>query len=450
MENPSWRMDSDFFQKRFLQNIAGIESFSKGWVRLGDAVKELTGGATPLGADYPEQGVRFLRVQNIMPNFIDDSDLVCISPKDDETLSRSRLKENDVLLTITGVSYGKSAVVTSEFAGSNINQHSVRMELLTASFNPFFISTFLNSRIGKLQSDQNITGIERPALDYETIHRFRIPRVSEGLQDAIAATVQRGHHKFAEVKQSFEKVENLLSVALGLQDWRPPEPLTYCRQASDAFIASRIDAEFHRPKVDALRQALAKRFELKELSDLGVVDNGQSVPYDEQGEVPIIRSGDLSDLEDGSRFLRARSDKPIYKLEPGDVLVSSIGFGSIGKIQVFNKTGIYGTVSEVTVIRQGKLNPYFVESFLRSRFGQMQIDRYITGATGQLHLYKRDVGKIFLPIVPLTEQERLEAFAHEAAAARTQARALLAQAKRAVEIAIEKSEVAALKYLEKS
>jgi hypothetical protein len=129
------------------------------------------------------------------------------------------------------------------------------------------------------------------------------------------------------------------------------------------------------------------------------------------------------------------------------VLISSIGFGSIGKVQVFDKSGTYGTVSEVTVIRQKQVNPYFVASFLRSPYGQMQIERYITGATGQLHLYKRDVRKIFIPLVSDADQGTCEALALKAAAARSQARELIAEAKRGIEIAIEESEVAALNYL---
>ena len=80
----------------------------------------------------------------------------------------------------------------------------------------------------------------------------------------------------------------------------------------------------------------------------------------------------------------------------------------------------------------------------------MQIDRYITGATGQLHLYKRDVRKFFVPVIPDREQKRFETLAHEVAAARAHARASLDKAKHAVEIAIEDSESAALRFLKES
>ena len=44
-----------------------------------------------------------------------------MSPYQNQEIIRSQLKKDDVLLTITGVSYGKSAVVTDEYVGANIN-----------------------------------------------------------------------------------------------------------------------------------------------------------------------------------------------------------------------------------------------------------------------------------------------------------------------------------------
>ena len=81
------------------------------------------------------------------------------------------MKYKDVLLTITGVSYGKSATVSKVIEGSNINQHSVKITL-NEKINPYFLSTFFNSKIGKLQSDKNIVGVTRPALDYQVIKNF--------------------------------------------------------------------------------------------------------------------------------------------------------------------------------------------------------------------------------------------------------------------------------------
>ena len=80
----------------------------------------MSGGATPLGAEYSTEGVPFLRVQNIMQNYFNLSDMVYITKEQSNEIARSRLKEGDVLLTITGVSYGKSSVVPATLVGANI------------------------------------------------------------------------------------------------------------------------------------------------------------------------------------------------------------------------------------------------------------------------------------------------------------------------------------------
>ena len=56
--------------------------------------------------------------------------------------------------------------------------------------------------------------------------------------------------------------------------------------------------------------------------------------------------------------------RDIFYVNKGDVLISSIGFESIGKVQLFNRSGKFGTVSEVTVLRQTKIAPAFVAAFM--------------------------------------------------------------------------------------
>ncbi len=166
--------------------------------------------------------------------------------------------------------------------------------------------------------------------------------------------------------------------------------------------------------------------------------------------IGYIRSGDLSDISDDDKFLKALPGEPIFDLVSGDVLVSSIGFGSIGKVQVFDKEGRYGTVGEVSVIRQNEFNSYYLMFFLRSQAGQIQIEKYITGATGQLHLYPRDISKIFVPKLSINQQNEFEKIAKSNLEARQRSKEFLEKAKRAVEIAIEFSEEEAMKFLEGS
>src|SRR3989344_7092632 len=103
------RIDAEYYQPEYLELEKKLFKFGKNLKTFGELLDKgnsLTGGATPLGANYPSTGIKFLRVQNIMPGYFDFSDVVFIDEKlHNGMLKRSKLIDGDVLLTITGVSY---------------------------------------------------------------------------------------------------------------------------------------------------------------------------------------------------------------------------------------------------------------------------------------------------------------------------------------------------------
>ncbi|HRF45627.1 MAG TPA: N-6 DNA methylase, partial [Candidatus Competibacteraceae bacterium] len=312
---------------------------------------------------------------------------------------------------------------------------------------PEFVVAYLNSTFGQDRITRYASGMVQQGLSLEKVREIPLPLLSPETQAAIAETVRAALRMRRQAVKNIHESEQTLLRALGLENWQPPEPLTYTRSSCDVFAAGRLDAEYFQPQYEALKTKLTERFKVVTLREIGTVTKGATVPYSELGTIPIIRSGDLSDIDEETRFLRALSSQPIVDLEKGDVLISSIGFGSIGKVQVFDKPGRYGTVSEVTIIRQKELNPYFIAAFFRSIAGQMQIERHITGATGQLHLYPRDVADFWIPVLDIQEQQLLERLMQESRQQKQHARTFLNAAQRAVEIAIETDEVAALAFL---
>src|SRR5437868_5843619 len=125
------RLDPEYYQPVYIENIAFLKHRCVHPVEpLASLLTSISGGATPRGAEYLDEGVPFLRVQNIMPGYLNLTDVVYISRETHNgELERSRLFPGDVLLTITGVSYGKAAYVPATLGEANINQHSVRMGL---------------------------------------------------------------------------------------------------------------------------------------------------------------------------------------------------------------------------------------------------------------------------------------------------------------------------------
>ena len=170
----------------------------------------------------------------------------------------------------------------------------------------------------------------------------------------------------------------------------------------------RLDSQFQSRESLAAIDVVKKLQHTKigDLTDNGCL-KGKSVGYDPDGSLGVVRSGDITQFFDNSKLLKTSETDQAFYLKNNDVLISSIGQGSIGKIQLFLSDDELATVSEVSVIRQEKFEPAYVAAFLSGKYGQHQISRYTTGATGQLHLYPSDVDRIVIPIFSNEFQEAI-------------------------------------------
>jgi restriction endonuclease S subunit len=232
------RLNPTEYHPYALRAIASILSRFKG-MALGDCLtsrKDLSGGATPLGARYCDSGIGFLRVQNVKPNRLDRGDVVFIDRATDEELKRSRIREHDIVMTITGFP-GIACCVQAEELPLNTNQHSVRFHL-KHEWNPFFVAAFLNSPWGKAQITRRATGATRDAIDYPTVLSLVVPSVPRDRQDVIGAHardyamyLRQSERYVADAKIDVESLidgtrdkEQLLIVAAEIETWLAKKP----------------------------------------------------------------------------------------------------------------------------------------------------------------------------------------------------------------------------------
>jgi len=228
--NPTTRLDAHYFDPQYFSTMDRLQQIAhdRSWdvVPLKDLLRpgrqSLTGGATPLGAVYPDEGPKFIRVQNVRPNqLIWDGEIdPCIERRTHEgDLKRSQLHEGDLVLTITGT-YGNAAVVPPGFGDANINQHCVRMAL-RAGVLPEYVAAFLNLGLCRPQLDRAVTGSSRLALDYEAIKKLQVllpPDVAE--QSEIADAVRRKLDEATSLRGKAQQLEAATTAIL------PPERIS--------------------------------------------------------------------------------------------------------------------------------------------------------------------------------------------------------------------------------
>ena len=176
--NIKGRVDPYFYQPKFEKVIRELASCRFPLQTIGTICEPPVGGATPTRGDaelYAEDGIKFLRILNVKPNEIDLTDVKYIRDAvHDGELGRSQLAASDVLMTITG-RVGTAAVVPQDILPANINQHIVRLRVISNDCLPDYLAAYLNTSVGLAISNRSVTGGTRIALDYQAIRSLPIP-----------------------------------------------------------------------------------------------------------------------------------------------------------------------------------------------------------------------------------------------------------------------------------
>ncbi|MBC5857126.1 restriction endonuclease subunit S [Campylobacter jejuni] len=450
-DNESKRIDSEYFKKEYLENEAIIK-IKDNYAFLENFIVKMTGGATPLGADYPDKGIPFLRVQNIMRNYFNVEDIVYISQQDDEYLKRSRLKFNDVLLTITGISYGKSAVVERDLVGANINQHSVKIEV--KNINPYFLSTFLNSKFGKLQSDKKITGVTRPALDYQSIKKFLIPIFPMEFQLEIQNLVKDSHKALEESKELYKKAEETLYLELGLDPKNPLQSLLDSKTNNptnspnisihtlkESFLKTgRLDSEYYQKKYEINEKIIInKKYTVLDnlVSITKSIEPGSNL-YKNKG-IPFIRVANLTQygLSEADVFLDEKDFFPQYLqiLYPKKDTILFSKDGSVGVaycVKEDKEVITSGAILHLNIKDKENILPEYLTLFLNSIFVKLQAQRDCGGSIIS-HWRIEDIKKVLVAILDIKTQEKIAKYIQESFNLRKKSKQLLDNAKIKVE-----------------
>ena len=211
------RWDFEYFDPEYQTVIDSIKS--SGWkiFKLGEIVTNLTDGQHGYLVHLLE-GVPLLRTTNIFENEIRLDDVRYIAPEVHTTIKRSQLKPGDVLLTTIG-SLGIAAVVDNSLGEANINQNLVKMTP-QPEINSLYLSLFLNSNFGKVQTQRTASKSVVPIINYSRLKDIVIPVPPRSLQNQIAQVMQEAYSdrrkKLQQADQSYQKIIEYVFEDLGI------------------------------------------------------------------------------------------------------------------------------------------------------------------------------------------------------------------------------------------
>lgn len=423
--------------------------------RLRELAEVITKGTTPttLGFQYQENGIPFIKVENLVNGRIDHTTVSdFINEEAHKKLTRSQLRAGDVLVSIAGT-IGRTAAVTSEDGQANTNQAVGIIRGVDRIFGPKYLRYFFESPQSQSQLQPAARGgaMNNISLtDLGNVETLIAPFGEQGrivaeiekqftrLDDAVAALkrVQANlkHYRASVLKAACEGRLVPTEAELARKEGRHYEPASELlkriladRRAKweadqlQKMIAagkSPKDAEWKKkykqpqpPETSALPQ-LPEGWVWASVEQLStkVVDGVHKKPDYVPTGIPFVTVKNLTagpgiSFSDLNYVTPADHEEFIKRANPerGDILVSKDG--TLGVIRAIRSDEVFSIFVSVALIKPvlNELTDYF-EQALSSPQVQIQM---VPKGSGLQHIHLEDLRQDCIPMPPLEEQGRI-------------------------------------------
>ena len=158
--------------------------------RLGELSEFVTSGSRGWAQFYSESGALFIRSQNVRDGRLSFEDVQYVSPPTGAEGNRTKVRLNDLLITITGNSVGNVALVDQTFDETYISQHVGLVRLKEPNRGAYICRYLSPNSPGNPQIAGSQSGQSKPGLNLQNLKDFLIalPSSSKELQ-AIATAL---------------------------------------------------------------------------------------------------------------------------------------------------------------------------------------------------------------------------------------------------------------------
>ena len=157
---------------------------------------------------YEDSGIAMLRNQNIKENYLDDSDLIYITPDFAKKYGSKQLAENDILVIRTGYP-GVACLVPKKYEGcQTFTTLIVRLRDSTTA-HATYICHYINSSFGRDYVEQSKVGVAQQNFGAKALAKMPIIIPPIELQKQFTTFVEQTNKSKLAIQQSLDKLEML-------------------------------------------------------------------------------------------------------------------------------------------------------------------------------------------------------------------------------------------------
>jgi type I restriction enzyme, S subunit len=452
--NKVLRIEAEFFQKKYLCIEAQL--IKKLSAPLESLVSKVSDG-THFTPTYVDEGVPFLSALNILDSKIDiEAGHQFITHKEHLSLyRRCDPKLGDILLRKVGVGPRWAAVVPAGLPEFSVFVSVALIRPRTELISPEVFTVFINGEYGQSQFLRVQKGASQPDLHLEDIREVLVPIFGGDFQEEITRMYKKLASLIEQSKTSYAQAEQALLEAVGLADFKPSTQNTNIKTFAQIGASSRLDAEYYQTKYEVFEATVKSNkngytmikneydqfntvsrkpktaYHYIEISDVNVSDGTNSPILIETIELPA-----------NAKFEVIKGDLIISKVRPnrGAVTVIEADFDNLivsGAFTVLREKP--SSVFTKEVLKVLLRTPIYREWMLQFNVG-----------TQYPVIRDEDILNLPIPKIDLYTQNHISELVQKSFKLKAESERLLSVAKRAVEMAIEQNEAAAMHFIENS
>ena len=356
--------------------------------KLGEVCDILNGYAFKSN-QYTTSGVRIIRISNVQKGYIEDKSPVYY-PCDDENVKKYELKQNDLLISLTG-NVGRTALLEEKFLPAALNQRvsCVRLKEPDKVLKTYLFH-LLNSDYFEQQCMKAAEGVAQKNLSPKWLFEYKIPIYSIERQKEISNTLDKIDLLIILRKQQLAKLDELIKAR-------------FVEMFGDVLLNSMQWPEKTLERMADIVSGITKGRKTTE-TDL------QEVPY---MAVSNVKDGYI-DWTTVKTILATRQEIEQYRLMPDDILMTEggdpdkVGRGAIIKVPL--KNSIHQNHIFRVRLNEQEILPSFFAEYLRHQ----KAKRYFLGCakqtTGIASINMRQLRALPTLVPPLSLQKQFAAF----------------------------------------
>jgi type I restriction enzyme M protein len=194
----SGRLDAEYYQPKYDEIETTIMKY--GFIELIKISKNVSTGFTYDSADFVDNGIDIIRINNITQYGLDLSNSVKISPDNSSLRLKDKVAPGAILISMSG-SIGLCCCIQDEI-NAFINQRI--MKLYPVDFDGNVLAMIINSVIGKMQLHRVGTGGVQTNLSNSDILNLKIPKLPVSVQQSMSQSINKSLNFRQKSKQLLE------------------------------------------------------------------------------------------------------------------------------------------------------------------------------------------------------------------------------------------------------